>query len=242
MKPEEDAFGQELWAVYSGKEVYEIVERDDGFFSARQSARVYFSEFRDWPLIEQKAMEFVGGRVLDVGCGAGRHALYLQQKGFDVVGIDSSPLAVKVCKLRGLKKTRVVALEHQDFKPSSFDTIIMLGGNFSLLGNPEKARRLLRNFHRITSKNAVIIGETRDPYKTDNPAHLEYHQLNRSRDRLSGQARIRVRFEKAVTRWIEWMIVSKEEMEKLLNGTGWCINQFIDSGNTGYIAIIKKVA
>jgi SAM-dependent methyltransferase len=242
VKPEEDAFGQELWAVYNGKEVYEIVERDDGFFSAHQSPKVYFSEFKDWPLIEQKAMEFVRGRVLDVGCGAGRHALYLQQKGFDVVGIDNSPLAVKVCKLRGLKKARLASLEHLDFKPNSFDTIIMLGGNFALLGNPKKARRLLRKLHRISCQNAVITGESRDPYKTDNPAHLEYHRLNRSRGRLSGQAKIRVRFEKTVTKWIEWTIVSKEEMKRLLTGTGWHINQFIDSGNSGYIAIIKKAA
>ncbi|MGD0495283.1 MAG: methyltransferase domain-containing protein [Candidatus Bathyarchaeia archaeon] len=98
---ERDAFGQELWACYKGQNIYEIIERDDGYFSAHQSPKVYFSEYADWPLIEQKAMGFVKGRVLDIGCGAGRHALYLQQKGFSVVGVDSSPLAVKVCKLRG---------------------------------------------------------------------------------------------------------------------------------------------
>ncbi len=51
-------------------------------------------------------MEFVNGRVLDVGCGAGRHSLYLQKKGFDVLGIDVSPLAVKVCRLKGVKKLK----------------------------------------------------------------------------------------------------------------------------------------
>lgn len=91
VEPERDAFGQELWACYKGQNLYEIVERDDGYFSAHQSPRVYFSEYADWPLIEQKALEFVKGRVLDVGCGAGRHALYLQKKGFSVFGVDSSP-------------------------------------------------------------------------------------------------------------------------------------------------------
>lgn len=30
IKPEEDAYGQEVWAFYNGREVFEIVERDDG--------------------------------------------------------------------------------------------------------------------------------------------------------------------------------------------------------------------
>ena len=242
VEPERDAFGQELWACYKGQNIYKIIERDDGHFSAHQSPKVYFSEYADWPLIEQKAMDFVKGTVLDIGCGAGRHALYLQQKGFSVVGVDSSPLAVKVCKLRGLKKARVMSLENLSSKPNTFGTILMLGGNFGLMGNPKKARRLLKKLRRITTKNAFIIAETRDPYKTDNPLHLEYHRLNRSMGRLSGQARIRVRFEKTVTSWIEWLIVSKEEMAQLISRTGWRISRFIDSEDSGYVAIIEKVA
>lgn len=241
VKAERDAFGQELWAAYSSQEVCEIVERDDGYFSSRPSYQVYFSEHKDWPSIEQKAMEFAKGRVLDIGCGAGRHSLYLQEKGFDVWGIDNSPLAVKVCKLRGLKKVRLMSLEHLDFKPNTFDTVLMLGGNFALLGNPEKAEKVLKKLHRTTSRDAVIIGETRDPYKTDNPLHLEYHKQNRKKGKLSGQSRIRVRFEKTVTEWIEYMIVSKEEMKKLLANTGWKVSRFIEDEGTAYIGIITKL-
>jgi len=240
VEPEHDAFGQELWACYKGQDFCEIVERDDGYFSAHQSPKVYFSEYKDWSIIEQKAIDFVKGRVLDIGCGAGRHALYLQQKGFSVVGVDSSLLAIKVCKLRGLKKAMIMSLEDLRFKPGTFDTVLMLGGNFALMGNPEKARRLLRKLGRITSKNALILAETRDPYKTDDPLHLEYQRLNRSRGRLSGQTRIRVRFEKGVTKWIEWLMLSKEEMEQLISGTGWKISQFIYSGNSWYVAILEK--
>jgi 2-polyprenyl-3-methyl-5-hydroxy-6-metoxy-1,4-benzoquinol methylase len=46
-------------------------------------------------------MQFVKGRVLDVGCGAGRHSLYLQEKGFDVLGTDISPLASESASLGG---------------------------------------------------------------------------------------------------------------------------------------------
>ena len=242
LRSQEDAFGQELWAAYNGQQVCEIVERDDGYFSSRPSYRIYFSGFKDWPKIEQKAMKFVKGRVLDIGCGAGRHSLHLQAKGFDISSIDNSPLAVKVCRLRGLRKVRVMSLEHIDFKPNMFDTILMLGGNFSLLGNPVKAKRILLKLAEITSKYAVLIGQTRDPYKTDNLLHLAYHKQNRAKGKMSGQSRIRVRHEKAVTRWIEWMIVSKEEMEQLLAGTGWKVSRFIEDESTSYIGIITKTA
>lgn len=241
MKPEQDAFGQMMWAYYRGKEVCEIVERDDGYFSAYHGPKVYFSEYRDWPLIGQKAMQFAKGRVLDIGCGAGRHSLYLQKKGLEVLGIDSSPLAIKICKLRGLKKAEIMSLEDVDFKPDSFDTILMMGGNFGLLGSLTKARRLLKRFHKMTSEDALIIAETRDPYKTDNPAHLEYHKLNKKRGRMSGQVRIRVRFEKTVAEWFDWLMLSKEEMRELLQGTGWKVSEFIESEDSRYTAIIEKV-
>jgi len=241
LKPEEDAFGQEIWACYKGEEASEIVERGDGYFNASQKGPgLYFLEYEDWNPIEKKAMEFVKGRVLDIGCGAGRHSLYLQKKGFDVLGIDSSPLAIKVCKLRGLRKARVMAIEELNFKPNSFDTVIMMGGNFGLFGSCKKAKRILKKLHKMTSKNGLIIATTRDTYKTDNVDHLEYHKLNKERGRMAGQLRIRIRFRKCVGKWFDYLIVSKKEMFEILKGTGWKIREFIDSGNSLYIVAIEK--
>lgn len=209
MKPEEDAYGQEVWAYHNGKNSFEIVERDDGYFGVSSGARAYFSSYEEWTPHEKRAMEFVKGRVLDIGCGAGRHSLYLQERELDVLGIDVSPLAIRVCKLRGLKKAEVMSIEEVNFKPDSFDTILMMGNNFGLFGSFKKAQRLLKRFHKMTSKNALIIAETRDPYKTENPAHLEYHEFNRKRGRMSGQLRIRVRFGKYATSWFDYLIASK---------------------------------
>jgi len=242
LKPEEDAFGQEMWAYYKGERTSEIVERDDGYFEASEyGPKMYFLECEDWAAFERKAMESVKGRVLDVGCGAGRHSLYLQKKGFNVLGIDSSPLAIRVCRLRGVKKARVMPIEEVNFKPGSFDTIIMMGNNFGLFGSFEKARRLLRKFHRMTSENGLIVASTRDAYKTENPDHLEYHRLNRERGRMSGQLRIRVRFRKYIGRWFDYLIVSKKEMLEILKGTGWKIKEYVDSDNSEYIAVIEKL-
>ena len=244
LKPNEDAFGQILNAVYNGSDAFEVVERDDGYIEA-MPAKGYFSEYKDWPQIEQKAMELVKDRVLDVGCGAGRMSLHLQSKGFDVTGIDISPLAVKICKLRGVKKVKLTPIEKVNFKPNAFDTIIMMGNNFGLFANFNKARRLLNRFHKITSKNALIVADTNDPYKTDNPAHLNYHKRNKARGRMGGQVKIRIRHKNYRGRWFEYLLASKQEIKEILKGTEWEVEQFIDSDGirpSRYLAMIKKIS
>jgi SAM-dependent methyltransferase len=240
MTREKDAFGQEIWAYHNGQSSFEVVERDDGYFGVSSGAKLYFSSHDDWPPHEQKAMERVKGRVLDIGCGAGRHSLHLQEKGFDVLGIDVSPLAIKVCRLRGLQKAEVMSIDRVKFKPNSFDTIIMMGNNFGLFGSLTKARRLLKRFHSMTSQDALIIAETRDPYRTDNPDHLKYQEYNRNRGRMSGQLRLRIRFKKYVTPWFNYLLVSKEELKEILDGTGWKVKGFLDSGNSIYVALMEK--
>jgi hypothetical protein len=109
-----------------------------------------------------------------------------------------------------------------------------------LFGSFNRARWLLRRFHRFTSPNAKIIAESRDPYNTKNPFHLNYHKLNRSRSRMPGQLRIRIRYQSYVTPWFDYLLVSPEEMKKILAGTGWRVSRFLKFKDSSYIAIIEK--
>src|SRR3989344_302529 len=123
MEKNKDAYGQEVLAAFNGKESYEVVERDDGFIGLSTGAKAYFAEFKDWPKWQKKAIKFARGKVLDIGCGAGRVGLHLQKKGFDVTSIDNSPLAIEVCKKRGLKKAMVLPIEGiAKFNKNFFDT------------------------------------------------------------------------------------------------------------------------
>lgn len=133
-----------------------------------------------------------------------------------------------------------MSIENVDFHPNSFDTIIMMGNNFGLFGDLKKAKELLKRFHDITSQNALIIANTRDSYKADNPAHREYHKANKKKGRMGGQVQIRIRFEKYATRWFDYLIVSKDEMKEVLEGTGWKVKKFIDSDSPNYVAVIEK--
>ena len=243
MKKSKDVYGHELMAFYQNKSQIEIIERDDGLVSGGgpYGRKLYFSGYKDWGPFEKESMRYVKGRVLDIGCGAGRHSLYLQRKGFDVLGIDNSPLAIQVCRLRGLRKTRVLAIEDlYRFKAGAFDSILMMGNNFGLFGSFQKARRLLKQMYRITSEHARIIAQTLDPYPTKDPIHLKYHRLNRKRGRMAGQIRLRVRFQILTGPWMDYLLVSVNEMKRILKGTGWKIQKILKSQSSIYIAIIQK--
>ena len=241
MDSKRDAYGQEVWAFFQGKKSYEIVERDDGYIDFSKGAPSYFAEFKDWPKNQKKAIKYARGKVLDVGAGAGRVSLYLQKKKNDVIAIDNSPLAIKVCKKRGVKHTKVLPIEKiGTYKPNTFDTILMFGNNFGLFGSLKKTKTLLKKFHKITTPNALIITENIDPYKTEDQMHLQYHTFNKKRGRMPGQLRIRIRFGKYIGNWFDYLLVSKKEMKEILKDTGWKVKKFIDAEDNMYSAIIEK--
>lgn len=236
----EDGYGRAMWDYCHGRGGYEIAERDDGYVAPSGGPVAYLAGYKNWPAHQKEAIKFARGKVLDVGCGAGRVPLYLQKKGFDVTGIDVSPLAIKVCRLRGLKKTRVMSITQLSSKLGTFDTLVFYGNNFGLFGSFKRARWLLRRFYNMTTDRARIIAESNDPYQTDVPCHLAYHRLNRKRGRMSGQLRLRIRYQTCATPWFDYLLVSQDEMRTILAGTGWKVRRFIDSDGSMYVAVIEK--
>src|SRR5262245_52562702 len=126
-----DAYGQEMWFYLLGKKSFEIVERNDGLFDLSTGAKAYFAKFKDWPRSQKDGIRAARGRVLDIGAGAGRVSLYLQKKGLHVTAIDNSPIAIKVCRKRGVKDAKVMSIDGiRAFKTGSFDSVVMYGNNF----------------------------------------------------------------------------------------------------------------
>lgn len=74
MKISQDAYGRQLLAQYNSQTpTAEIIERDDRFIDTGSDVGLYFREYKQWASVERRAIQLARGRVLDIGCGAGRH-------------------------------------------------------------------------------------------------------------------------------------------------------------------------
>ena len=231
-----------ITALHEDGEAVEIIERDDGYVAASHfGPKIYFAPLRNWFKNERAAIRFARGRVLDVGAGAGRVSLHLQQRGQSVVAIDNSPGAVDVMRRRGVRDARAIAIE--DFGPGlgTFDSVVMFGNNIGLLGGRAKGRRLLRRLHDSTSDRGRIIGSSTRVYDTEDPVHLAYHERNRRRGRMSGQLRLRVRFETLASPWFDYLLLPPEELEELARPAGWGIARVLDGDGPLYSVVLEKL-
>jgi len=242
MEVRDDAFGRALVDWARGGADPEIYERDDGFVDIGAGHELYLAEFPQWPSSERQAMRYVRGQVIDVGCGAGRVALYLQERGFDVVGLDASPLAARTSRLRGVKETWCAPIERLTRSIGSFDTIVLFGNNFGIFGSPDRLRRVLSAWAARTAPDARILAESTNPYCGGAPAlDRSYYLRNRERGLMPGQCRLRVRYRTWATPWFSWLFVSRNEMRSLLRGTGWHQHRILGATPSDpYVAILEK--
>jgi SAM-dependent methyltransferase len=233
----EDAFGHLLSDFLAGRRVVEVVERDDGCVFTGEPD-YYVAPFRSWWPQERRAMRFVRGRVLDLGCGAGRIGLHLQSRGHEVVGIDVSPLAVEIARQRGLADVRLGTVDSAVRGDERFDTILLLGNNLGLLAGEQPGRRLLRKLARLATDRGRILGGSYDPYEGASELARRYHERNRQRGRMGGVERLRVRYRQYATPWYDVLFASRGEVAWLAQGTGWVARRFVDDG-AGYVAVLE---
>lgn len=119
-----------------------------------------FRSFTEMPKLEQKALQLAKGKVLEVGCGAGSHGLYLQnERGLEVHSVDISPKAIEVCKLRGLKNTYVADIMKFEGK---FDTILLLMNGAGMCGRLNRMGDFLSKIKSLLAPNGQILTDSSD--------------------------------------------------------------------------------
>jgi SAM-dependent methyltransferase len=97
---------------------------------------------------------------LDVGCGAGSHALYLQEKGFDVTAIDISANAIKACELRGLKKAKVQDI--MQLEGDQYDTILLLMNGAGMCGRLKNISNFLQKLKTLLTDTGQVLVDSSD--------------------------------------------------------------------------------
>ena len=112
-------------------------------------------------LIDAHALE-PGMRVLDVGCGPGRHSLALARRGYDVLGVDHSAEFVRLAREAAAADGLSATFEELDVRdldrPGEFDaTICLCQGGFGLLGGRDETEVFGRIAATLRSGGALAV-------------------------------------------------------------------------------------
>ncbi len=119
-----------------------------------------FRDFKEMPILEQKALSLAKGKILDVGCGSGSHSLYLQKDNKKVIAIDISEGAIETCKLRGVNNTQIQDI--WKLKNQQFDTILLLMNGAGMCGKLHRITDFLNHLKTLLSPNGQILLDSTD--------------------------------------------------------------------------------
>ena len=155
-----DLFGQAILDYQTQNTPEDLVTETNISEADEMSVAYLFRTYQEMPKIEKKALKLAKGKILDVGCGAGSHSLYLQQKGFEVTAIDISPDAIKACQLRGVKDARVQHL--LELENEQFDTILLLMNGTGIFGTLAETSKYLQKLKSLLTPNGQILIDSSD--------------------------------------------------------------------------------
>jgi SAM-dependent methyltransferase len=136
--------------------------------------------------------------VLDIGCGPGRHLAALAAAGYEGLGLDLSPVAVRLARARGAEA--ILRSVFADVpRAGTWRTALLLDGNIGIGGAPAA---LLARAHALVAPGGAVLVETGPP---DAPTR-----------------RIRVRLEApgAVSPWFGWATVGARGIAPLARAAG----------------------
>jgi len=156
-----DLFGKAILDYQTNDSPEDLVTETSISEADDMSVAYLFRSFDEMPAIEQKALELAKGKILDVGCGAGSHSLYLEkEKNLTVTSIDISANAIKACHLRGLKNAKVqdvLTLENE-----KYDTILLLMNGTGIFGKLGYVSNYLQKLKSSLTENGQVLIDSSD--------------------------------------------------------------------------------
>ena len=119
-----------------------------------------FRSYDEMPIIVQKALDLCKGQVLDIGCGAGSHTLYIQNKNLEVKAIDISKGAIETCILRGIKEAAVQNI--WNIKNEKYDTILTLMNGVGICEKLDNLSAFLIHLKSLLNTKGQILLDSSD--------------------------------------------------------------------------------
>lgn len=121
---------------------------------------VFFREEEYFSELELIALTLCDGSILDVGAGAGAHALYLQKHGHNVTALEISNTASDIMRMRGVES--VITQDFFMLRHQQYDTLLLLMNGIGLAGSLDGFRRFLSQAKTLLSDRGQLLFDTSD--------------------------------------------------------------------------------
>lgn len=154
-----DIFGNALLDYFNGNYTEDIITSTNISHDDELALTYLFRDYKDMPKLEQKALQLAKGNVLDVGCGAGSHSLYLQEQGLQVKAIDVSKGAVEVSQKRGVKNVALTSILDET---ETFDTILLMMNGTGIFQELSKVTHYLKHLKSLLNPGGQILIDSTD--------------------------------------------------------------------------------
>ncbi|WP_298221542.1 class I SAM-dependent methyltransferase [Flavobacterium sp.] len=156
-----DLFGKAILDFQTNNNPQDLITETSISEADDMSVAYLFRSYDEMPKMEQQALQLAKGKILDVGCGAGSHSLYLQnERKLDVTAIDISANAIQACKLRGIQKANVQDVMTIDGE--KFDTILLLMNGAGMCGRLKNVGAFLLKLKSLLNENGQILLDSSD--------------------------------------------------------------------------------
>ena len=157
-----DLFGKAILDYQTNNSPEDILTETSISEADEMPVSYLFRTYNEMPELEQKALQLAKGSVLDVGCGAGSHALALQnERNLEVTAIDISENAVRACQLRGIENVKVANILDLEVE-NKFDTILLLMNGTGIFGTLKETGNYLQKLKSLLLENGQILIDSSD--------------------------------------------------------------------------------
>lgn len=233
-----DLFGQAILDFQTNNNPEDLITATSISEKDEMNVAYLFRSYSEMPKIEQKAMQITKGKVLDIGCGAGSHSLYLQnQKELDVTSIDISPKAIKACNLRGLKKALV--LDFMNLENEKFDTILLLMNGSGICGKLENLPLFLTKLKSLLNPNGQILIDSSDIiYMFDQDEDGAYEV---QADSYYGELVFEISYKGKKEIPIDWLYLDYNTLQNAAFANGLQSELILQGDHYDYLAILKFI-
>ena len=160
LTPEADPMGRAIYEYHKYGKADDVIVHSSMFDDDVIPVETLYRTFDQMPALEQKALEFATGDILDVGAGSGCHSLALKEMGKNSVAVEISSLSVEVMKERGVD-ARLVNFYDSSFN-ETYDTILMLMNGTGIIGNLDNIQTFFSRIKQLLKPGGSLLIDSSD--------------------------------------------------------------------------------